>query len=209
MSSLRFGSGGFVAYYNIVVCPPESWSPLSLATLLFVLFAAQGSLVFPLVMGEAIVRYQPFSLKCKVGSTRPQWVMLILTVIVFYVGSNTVLVPTMLKCSSQTYSTTLIGVMLLNNIMGSIDQLLAMNMIFTWCNDIVYNGKAILDKIPTHEDIKEIICQYEVLRYAVERFIFSIYLSLQLLSILVFYVGTEGMQHVFISNFTKYLTYFS
>ena len=194
-SSYRLGSVGLVGYYNIVVCPPESWSIRSLVAFLFIISVSGVTLTFPLVIGEAFVRYKPFSLKCKVGSTRQQWITLILTLLLFYGGMNTVFVPTVLKCPSQTFNIAIFGVMLLIFIMGSIEQFISLNMIYSWLNDVVYTGKAILNKeFPNLLEIQEIINQYEALRYSVDRFIFSMYLCLQLTTILVFYVGTEGMQ---------------
>ena len=192
------GSGGLVVYYNVAVCPPETWNAHSLATFVFILFAAQGSILFPIVIGEAFVRFQPFSIKCKVGSTRLQWIIVVLNMLLFYCGF-VVLVPTALKCSSPTFNIAICGTMLLIAIMGTLEQTMAFDMVFSWLNGMIYASRAVLAKeFPTQAEIKNIICQCEALKYSVGCFIFSTYLSLQLVAIFVFYIGTDGIYYFFL-----------
>lgn len=193
ISSNRFSLSGLFVYYNVAVCPPESWSAHSFATFIFMLMAVQGSLLFLPMTAEGMVRYQPFSLKCNAETTKCLLMFLVLATLLVLFGMNLVFALRVLKCSSQAFNIAISATMLPINIMSFIEQVMSFHMVFLWLNDIINNGKALLEKeLPSLAEIKDILNQYETLKYSVDRMIFITYLCLQLVTILAFYIGTEG-----------------
>ena len=194
MIFFRLGGVGYFAYYSLAVCPPESWDTGSLARFIFLLLGLQATLYWDFVMAYAFVNYYPFSIECKTSLSKTQYILQALYAFLFMAGLDPIVVPQALECSAQVgLHYKLIGSLLIINIIGALEQFYAIILQFTWINDLIYNCNAVLSKkMPSLEEIKETLDQYELLRFSVQGFMLLIYTPLQVFTIFAFFVGIGG-----------------
>ena len=191
---LRLGFTGFFIFYNLLVCPPDNWNTHSSATLALTTIGISSTIYIPLMFAEALVRYSPYSLRCKYELSTKQWMFLITINVLFFVASGLITLPQLLNCSATQFSmTVIIGTVCMLVGMAFTEFLVGSTIICSWMNHMIYNCKTVLGKkSPTLAEIKDVFCQYETLRVAVDRFVFMMFTAPQIVAILAFYIATAG-----------------
>ena len=77
--------------------------------------------------------------------------------------------------------------------MSTVEFLVGATIVCAWMNQMIFSCETVLAKnSPTLAEIKDVLCQYETLRVAVERFVFQMFTAPQIVAVLAFYIATAG-----------------
>ena len=191
---IRLGLTALFIYFNILVCPPDNWNVFSLIAMFMSTTGMSAMLLYPFIFAEAFVRLTPYSLRCKSELSTKQWVFLITNNVPFFVAIGLIALPQLLNCSANQFSVTaIIGAICILIGMSTVEFLIGATIICVWMNHMIDNCETVLDKkSPTLAEIKDVLCQYETLRVAVDRFVFLMFTAPQIVLILAVFIATAG-----------------
>ena len=129
-------------------------------------------------------RFTPYSLRCQYELSSNSGYFSSLPI-----GAlGPISLPEELNCSANQLSVT-VTIGTICTLISSVEFLVGATIVCAWINHMICSCETVLaNNSPTLAETKDVLCQYETLRVAVDRFVFQMFTAPQIVAVLAFYI---------------------